>query len=162
MARPRPRREVERDPVAERLWVEQLAMLFEQSNRGFPRTSGRIFGLMLIADEPTMTQTDLAQRLEVSQASVSPALRYLVESGYLERTRAPGVRAEQYRLREQSWSSVIHAAVLSTQLLVRHFDDGLALPGPDLSAGRAQLAQLADVYRQLAGFLAEAESRLLP
>jgi hypothetical protein len=159
-AQPRRKRGAERDPVAERLWVEQLALLFETNNKNFPRTAGRILGLMLIADEAVMTQAELAERLDVSQASVSPALRYLIEVGYLERTRTPGVRAEQYRLRDQSWSSVIEAAVLSAEMLIRHLDNGLALPGPDLSAGRVQLAKLADFYRGFLEIMREAQARL--
>ena len=159
-ARPQRKRGTERDPAAERLWVEQLALLFETNNKNFPRTAGRILGLMLIADEPAMTQADLAEQLGVSQGSVSPALRYLIEVGYLERTRMPGVRAEQYRLRDQSWSSVIEAALLSAEMLVRHLDDGLALPGPDLSAGRVQLGKLTDFYRGFLDLLREAQDRL--
>ena len=136
-------RETQRDPVAERLWVEQLAMLLESGNKNFPRTAGRILGLMLIADEAAMTQAELAERLVVSQASVSPALRYLIDVGYLERTRTPGVRAEQYVLRDQSWETVIHAATLAAEALIKHLEVGLALPGPNLSAGRTQLAKLA-------------------
>ena len=160
MAQPRRRKSAERDPVAERLWVEQLAMLFEQSNPGFPRTAGRVLGLMLVADDATMTQAELAERLVVSQASVSPALRYLIDAGYVDRTRTPGVRSEQYRLREQSWSSILHGAVLSLEVLLRHLEGGLALPGPDLSAGRVQLARMAGVYRQIHELMVEVEQRL--
>ena len=55
------------------------------------------------------------------------------------------VRAEQYRLRQQSWSSILHAAVLSLEVIIRHLQEGLALPGPDLSAGRTQLTYTATI-----------------
>jgi DNA-binding MarR family transcriptional regulator len=154
-------RPVVADPVADRVWVEELAMLLErQGGGGFPRTAGRVLALLLVADQATVTQADLAERLSVSQAAVSPAVRFLVDAGYLERTRAPGVRREQYRLREQSWSQVLHAAALSIDTLVRHLHRGLDLPGPDISAGRAHLIRLAGLYELMRDLLEEAAGQV--
>jgi hypothetical protein len=150
---PARRRAATPDPVAERLWVEELAMLFATHTPGFPRTAGRILGWMLISSAATVTQADLADALALSQASVSPALRHLIESGYLEKTRTPGVRADQYRLREQSWQTTIRTAALAVESLIRHVDRGLELPGPDLSPGRAQLAELSAYYRRFQALL---------
>src|SRR5689334_4378622 len=59
------------DPVADRVWVEELAMLLErQGGGGFPRTAGRVLALLLVAHDATVTQADLAERLSVSQAAV--------------------------------------------------------------------------------------------
>lgn len=161
MTRPEAHDRVLHDPVADRVWVEELAMLLErQGGGGFPRTAGRVLALMLVSREATMTQADLAESLSVSQAAVSPAVRFLIDAGYLERTRTPGVRREQYRLREQSWAQVLHASALSVDTLVRHLQRGLDLPGPDISAGRAHLVRLAALYETMRDLLEEAAGRV--
>jgi DNA-binding MarR family transcriptional regulator len=161
MSQPRTRERLVQDPVADRVWVEELAMLLErQAGGGFPRTAGRVLALMLISHEATVTQAELAEKLSVSQAAVSPAVRFLIDAGYLERTRTPGVRREQYRLREQSWSQVLHASALAVDSLVRHLQHGLELPGPDISTGRAQLVRLARLYETMRDLLEEAAARV--
>ena len=158
MAQPRRARRSERDPVADRVWVEELAMLLESYAR-FPRTAGRVFALMLISQEDLTTQAQLADALSVSQASVSSAVRFLLDAGWLERTRSPGVRRDQYRVRNQSWSGLIQAAVLAADSMIRQLERGLELPGPDLSPGRAQLLQLTTAHRQLRELMLEAAAR---
>jgi hypothetical protein len=150
----------ERDPIAERHWVEQLAMLLEAQGGQMPRTAGRILALMLISDAASMTQAELADALSVSQASISPAVRHLIGIGYVERTRTPGVRGDQYMLREQSWSAVLHSAILGQEALVSHLELGAQLPGPQVSAGRKNLASFTNLYRNLGDLLREVADRV--
>lgn len=149
----------QRDAQADRLWVEETAMLLEAGSR-FPRTAGRILAWMLISPEELATQAELAQALEVSQASVSTALRFLVDTQYVERTRSPGVRRDQYRLRDQSWSAVVHAALQVADSIIRHLERGLTLPGPDLYPGRVHLTRLTSAHRVVRDLMREAATRI--
>lgn len=160
MAQPKRSEVSERDPIAERMWIEQLAMLLEQQGRGqLSRTSGRILALMLLADEETFSQADLADALGVSQASVSPAVRALINTLYVEKVRLPGVRGDQYRLAVVSFSRLMHETALGLDVMVGHLEKGAELPGPQRSAGRHQLGVMTQVYRQLADLMREAAQR---
>lgn len=151
----------EHDPVAERQWIEQFVMLQELGGqRALSRAASRIHGLMIIADEAEFTQAELAERLGASHAAVSPAVRQLIEAGYVERFRTPGVRSDQFRLLDIELGSLLHAASLNLQAQVEHLDRGRALPGPHISGGRAHLAKRTALYHQFLEVIAEATERL--
>jgi len=73
----------------------RIARLFEAD--GFPPIAGRIFGLLLLSEDPRSLD-DLAQGLGVSKASVSTNARRLATEGVLERVPRPGDRRDYYRV----------------------------------------------------------------
>lgn len=145
----------ERDEEADRVFIEQMAMLLELHSR-FPRTAGRIYALLLISDKTDLSQQELADALSVSLASVSTMTRRLVDAGLIERVALPGVRRDHYRLRTASWRSIVHGAVMVAQSFVEQAERGLALPGPDIGPGRQHLEQVRDLYTNLAIWLERA------
>ena len=68
-------REPRRDEEGVRLFVERMAMTW--ADLGFPRMPARILITLLAADEPALTAAELGERLEVSPAAISGAVRYL-------------------------------------------------------------------------------------
>ena len=78
--------------------VEKMGLFFE--SEGFPRITGRIFGLLLLSATP-LSLDALADRLRVSKASVSTDARLLERRGILERTSHPGDRRDYYKIAEQ-------------------------------------------------------------
>jgi DNA-binding MarR family transcriptional regulator len=67
-------------------FVEQMGQLWE--GEGLPLIAGRIFGFLLLQDEPCCLD-DLAAHLGVSKASVSTDARRLERLGLLERSHLP-------------------------------------------------------------------------
>jgi len=75
--------------------VEQMGVFFQ--SEGFSRIAGRIFGRLLLSEEPLSLQ-GLARELRVSRASISVDTRFLVHRGLVERVGRPGDRRAFYRI----------------------------------------------------------------
>ncbi len=76
--------------------VEKFSLVFERF--GFQRMGGRIFALMLLRDDPYVTQAQLAEELNASQGSISTMIRLLEQLGFVERVSLPGHRRDRFRL----------------------------------------------------------------
>src|SRR6476661_5854051 len=115
-------RAASRDAGATRRFVEDFALLLVDA--GVPRMPARVFAC------------DLAERLQVSPAAISGAVRWLTQMHLLTRAREPGARRDHYRVRDDQW---YEATVFKTTAL-RRFEDvlaeGVALVGADTPAGR--------------------------
>ncbi|MCC6983199.1 MAG: MarR family transcriptional regulator [Bauldia sp.] len=94
------------DPAGE--FIERMGFLCEAD--GLPRISGRLLGLLILEGGP-FTLKELAQRLNVSRASVSTNARLLAKTGIIERVAVPGDRQDYYALDENPGAR-IHAGVL--------------------------------------------------
>ena len=58
---------------------------------------------LLLSEEGRRTAAELARRLKVSPASVSVAVNYLVEQGYVRRERDPRRRRDIYVVDDDAW-----------------------------------------------------------
>lgn len=76
-------------------FVERMGLLVEAD--GLPRIGGRLFGLLILSDQPRSLD-ELADSLGVSKASISTDARRLLERGVVERVTRPGDRRDYYRL----------------------------------------------------------------
>lgn len=74
-------------------FTDRMGLLFEAE--GQPRIAGRIFGYLLVSDDPRSLD-QLAGALSVSKASVSTNARRLAEMGVLERVCRPADRHDYY------------------------------------------------------------------
>ena len=81
------------DPVED--FIERMGLLTQLD--GGPRTAGRVFGLALVENRP-LSLHEMAERLQVSKASVSTNARQLAQSGLLRLTTRPGSREDLYQL----------------------------------------------------------------
>jgi len=123
-----------RDADATLRFVEDFALLLVDA--GVPRMPARVFACVLADDAGALTAGDLAERLQVSPAAISGAVRWLTQMHLLTRAREPGARRDHYRMRDDQW---YEATVFKTAAL-RRFEDvlaeGVALLGADTPAGR--------------------------
>jgi DNA-binding transcriptional regulator GbsR (MarR family) len=76
-------------------FVEKMGVFFE--GEGFPRIGGRIFGLLMLSEEPRSID-DIALALGVSKASVSTDTRLLERWAMVERVGRPGDRRAYYHV----------------------------------------------------------------
>jgi DNA-binding transcriptional regulator GbsR (MarR family) len=74
-------------------FTDRMGLLFEAE--GQPPIAGRIFGYLLVSDDPRSLD-QLAETLRVSKASVSTNARMLAEKGVLERVCRPADRHDYY------------------------------------------------------------------
>ena len=139
------RPEFRRDDEAVRRFVERLAMTLDEM--GVPRMPGRVLAAMTAADEESLTAADLAERLDVSPAAISGAVRYLLHLGLIAREPVRGTRTHHYRLPSDVWyeSSIKRRGMVKT--VADLTDEGVkALGGPDTPSGR-RVAEMSAFYR---------------
>ncbi|MEU8763529.1 helix-turn-helix domain-containing protein [Streptomyces sp. NPDC048659] len=78
---------------------------------GMPRMIARVHVDLLMSDDGRRTAAELTRRLRVSPASVSVAVRFLAENGYVRRERDPQRRRDVYVVDEDAWyQSVVISA----------------------------------------------------
>ena len=78
-----------------RTFIEAVALHLQ--GRGIPRTTGRVFGMLVLRDEATSLD-EITEALAISKASASTGARYLERLGLIERVARPGARKDFYRL----------------------------------------------------------------
>jgi DNA-binding MarR family transcriptional regulator len=96
-------REPSPDEVSQ--FVERFAGAL--ANSGVPSMSARVMGRMLVSPSGTMTASELAEALQISQPAVSGAVRQLLQVGFISRERQPGSRKDHYRIREDVFATIL-------------------------------------------------------
>ena len=137
-----------------------MAITFD--DMGFPRMPARVLVTMMASDQSSMSAAELAERLEVSPAAISGAVRYLSHVDLLAREPAPGSRTLRYRLPDDVWyeSSVTRRGLVRS--VADLAEEGVqALGGRDTPSGR-RVGEMGDFYRfvdaELEGLLARWEA----
>ncbi|MFJ8579064.1 GbsR/MarR family transcriptional regulator [Micromonospora sp. NPDC093277] len=125
------------------LFVERMAMAF--ADVGFPRMAGRVLFTVMSADEP-LTAAEIGERLGVSAAAVSGAVRYLTQFAILVREPVKGSRRDRYRMPDNPW----YEATITKTGLYKNFIDiangGVeALLGRDTPSGE-RVAEMRDFF----------------
>jgi DNA-binding transcriptional regulator GbsR (MarR family) len=124
-----------RAPDAERRFIEQFAL--DLTDSGMPRMPSRVFACVLAEDRGRLTAGEIAERLQVSPAAVSGAVRYLVQVGMLQRGRDPGARSDHYGLSEDDpWYTAIADRTALVERWERTAGLGADLLGDARPAGR--------------------------
>ena len=134
-------KKTERDDQAVTRFVERFATTLEES--GVPRMPARVFVTLLATDAGALTAAELAERLQVSPAAISGAVRYLIQVDLITRERDPGSRRDRYRVFDDAW---YEATVRRERLLMRWEDsarEGAAALGPDTPAGARMVETVA-------------------
>jgi DNA-binding transcriptional regulator GbsR (MarR family) len=134
-------KDTQRDDDAVSRFVERFAVTLEQS--GVPRMPARVFVTLLATDSGALTAAELAERLQVSPAAISGAVRYLIQVDLITRERGPGSRRDRYRVFDDAW---YEATVRRERLLMRWEDnarEGVAALGPDTPAGARMVETVA-------------------
>ncbi|WP_327739088.1 helix-turn-helix domain-containing protein [Streptomyces nojiriensis] len=90
-----------RDPEAVLELEEQFTAMMVGT--GLPRMTARVLTCLYVTDEGSLTATELAQRLQVSPASVSKAVGELEQQELIRRERDPGRRRDRYVIDADAW-----------------------------------------------------------
>ena len=138
------RDEPDRDEPAMRNFVELMARTL--ADWGLPRMAGRVLFVMMAADEEALTAGELADRLAVSPAAISGAVRYLIQINMVMREPVPGSRRDRYRLVDDSWYEVTLAKMTLLKTMVDFVEQGIAAAGGPLTSAGARLAGMRDFY----------------
>lgn len=116
--------------------AEQAAAMLAAS--GMPRMPSRVLLALVGSPDDGYTAAELADRLGVSPAAVSGAVRSLQAMRLIQRLSRPGDRRDRYDLADDTWTGVITANVplygRLGELMHRIADENADAP---LSAARA-------------------------
>ena len=82
-------------------FAERMAALFTVA--GFPRMSSRVLMTLMLSPDAALTADQLKERLGISSAAVSGAIKYLERLGMVRRRAHRGSRKELYELPEPAW-----------------------------------------------------------
>lgn len=143
MTRASTRKAAKRDDAAVSKFIERFASALVEA--GMPRMPARVFVALLATDSGRLTAAELAERLQVSPAAVSGAVRWLAQVNLASREREPGSRREHYRVEDDLW---YEASFRRDQMLSRWTAtarEGVAALGPDTPAGR-RMAETQDFF----------------
>lgn len=124
-------------------FVEAFAA--DLTEAGMPRMPSRVFACLLAEDSGVLSAAELAERLQISPAAVSGAVRYLAQVHMVSREREPGSRRERYRVQADIW---LQAFTNRDHQFLRWgstLRQGAEAVGHDTPAGR-RIADTADFF----------------
>jgi DNA-binding transcriptional ArsR family regulator len=103
---------------------------------GMPRMTARVHVDLLLSEDGRRTAAELTRRLKVSPASVSVAVNFLVQQGYVRRERDPQRRRDIYVIDDDAW---YHSIVIGSRLTLdsaRAAIEAAKALGPDSPVGQ--------------------------
>lgn len=133
--------------------TEQAAAMLTAA--GVPRMPARVMMALAGSPDEGYTAAEIADRLGVSAAAVSGAVRYLVSMRLVHRRSRPGDRRDRYDLAEDSWEGVVTTNAPLYARLADHLER-IAAENASAPASAARARDTADFLR----FLAERMPRL--
>src|ERR1700710_1012663 len=77
------------------------------ADAGLPSLPSRVFSALLMDDDGRMTSAELTERLGVSAAAVSGAVKYLSPLQMIRREREPGSRRDVYVVDDDAWHGMM-------------------------------------------------------
>jgi DNA-binding transcriptional regulator GbsR (MarR family) len=123
-----------KDQEAVSRFVESFAAQLVEA--GMTRMPARVFAALLASDDGVLTSAELGERLRISPAAVSGAVRYLSQTHMVSREREPGSRRERYRVHSDQW----YEALTNREAILKRWAfalrEGVENLGADTPAGR--------------------------
>ncbi|MEV6795168.1 MarR family transcriptional regulator [Streptomyces sp. NPDC051320] len=145
-----PQERAGREAAVDRFIERFAAQLVEA---GMQRMPSRIFAALLASDTGALTSAELGERLQISPAAVSGAVRYLTQVNMVTREREPGSRRDRFRVHSNQW----YEALTSRDMVLKRWEsalrEGVASLGTESPAGR-RLAETLAFFEFLDGELA--------
>ena len=128
--------------AAER-FIEQMGLLLQ--NDRLPRIAGRIWGLLLYEGTVFGLQ-EMADRLQVSRASISTNARLLAEYGLIRRVGKPGSRQDYYELGTNPFGRMLNVLEERLEHSAAAVEESAALIPADNVGARSRVQDLSDFY----------------
>jgi DNA-binding transcriptional regulator GbsR (MarR family) len=132
--------------------IESYGQYFE--NFKFPRTFGRIYGLLLITDQPYLGLDQIASELGVSKASISTVIRQLVGFTMVEKVTLPGNRKDFYRVSPKAAINYLQISINGALMFHSLLQESAKLE--DLTPlARKKVESIDHLYTSLSQFFAD-------
>jgi DNA-binding transcriptional regulator GbsR (MarR family) len=145
-----------RDEAAVSQFVERFSSVLVEA--GWPRMPARVFVTLVAGETSALTAAELAERLRVSPAAISGAVRFLLQLDLISRDREPGSRRDRFRVDDDVWYHVITTRLNSMTKWGDQLNAGLAAVGTDTPAA-GRLAEMIDFFEFIRIVIPEAMDR---
>jgi DNA-binding transcriptional regulator GbsR (MarR family) len=122
-------------------YIERFAAVLVAA--GFPPMPARVFVALLVTESGRLSAAELAERLQVSPAAVSGAVRYLIQIGLVHKERVPGSRRDYYRMPGNMWDNLLRMRDQVMSRWAAMVREGIDLVGRDTEAGARMAEQAA-------------------
>ena len=116
---------------------------------GFPRMPGRVMMALIAAPAEGYTAAELAERLGVSAAAVSGAVRYLQTIQVVRRMSRPDQRRDRYVIIPDTWYGLMTSNGPIYDRLATHIE-AIGAEHADDHAARARAVEMAEFFRFMA------------
>lgn len=126
--------------------AEQAAAMLAAA--GMARMPARVMMALVGSPDEGYTAAELADRLGVSAAAVSGAVRYLISMRLIQRLSRPGDRRDRYDLTDDAWAGMITSNAPLYAALAAHMER-IADENEDAPASVARARETADFLRFL-------------
>lgn len=132
------------DRASRQQFIEEMGIVLERL--GIPRMAGKIFGCLLLTPLPELPAETLTRELQASRGSISTMTRLLIQLGLVDRVGRPGERRDYFRVRAETWSSILKARM--HQLIELHdlIERGMELVPRDASGAYPRLRAMHEFY----------------
>ncbi|WP_136056984.1 helix-turn-helix domain-containing protein [Microbacterium sp. K24] len=127
--------------------AEQAAAMLTAA--GMSRMPARVMMALVAAPDGGYTAAQIGDRLGVSAAAVSGAVRYLQQLHFIQRRSSPGDRRDRYEFVHDTFASSMAGNVPVYTSLAGYIDDIAAQHGDDPGA-QDRAVELAEFFRYLA------------
>ena len=122
---------------ATRDFIESMGRQFEED--GTPRIAGRLFGFLMLQEEPCSLD-DVAEQLQVSKGSASSNARLLEQLGIAERVTRAGDRRDYYQISPDIGERTLERALQGIDRMLGRLRRGAEAIGPRSPIVTARLA----------------------
>jgi predicted transcriptional regulator len=115
---------------------------------GFPKMPARALMALVSSEDGSLTAAELAEKLGVSAAAVSGAVRYLQTVGFVQRVSQPGSRRDLYALHNDGWyiASMRNSPIYQS---LAALTDAISEALPPGSAAGSRVTEMGRFYRFL-------------
>ena len=111
---------------AKRDFIESMGRQFEED--GAPRIAGRLFGFLMLQEEPCSLD-EVAEQLQVSKGSASSNARLLEQLGIAERVTRAGDRRDYYQISPDIGERTLEHAVQGLARMLQRLRTGKDVDG---------------------------------
>jgi len=131
-------------------FIEQMGLVMQRD--GGARIAGRIYGLLLIEGR-RYGLAEMAERLQVSKASISTNARFLDAAGVIRRVAVPGKRQDYYELVASPFERIMVTMSDKMRQAAQDIEAAEAQLSPELAQAKGRIGELARFYRDCADMM---------
>lgn len=132
------------DPSELLHFAEDMGVVMEHA--GIPRIAGKIYALLLITHQPSLSADEIASTLKASRASVSTMSRLLMQAGLIDKVGITGERKTYYRVKPGATADLFRGSLSQLTVFRKTVEHGLTLVKDRTSPAGQRLQDLLGFY----------------